>query len=307
MTLLKLLAFLSIVVGLFVALGLTPERVAQDILSILNRPRSMKWRVRMTKKQKREGWLEGVFRRTQNALTASERGGLFAGICMASFLLFVAGVVISVMIGNFILLPPLAIILAGIPFLYAHSVAAAYQRLAREEMETALSIVTTAYLRSDNLEQAVAENIAHIKPPLQGMFAAFLQDCKTNPDMKSAIRKLRRRYDNAVWFEWCDVLLDCQDDGYQKSTLLPIVGKLTDIRLVNSELDNLCYTARRNYSLIIIMLFALLPGLYVMRKSWFYALIATDIGKVILAGALMAVAVTYIVMLRLSKPIEYKR
>lgn len=307
MQLLNFIAFILLTVSIFLILRVTPQRVTQDILSIIHREKGLKWHIAMARKNRSESKINESIRYIQNALTASGKGGLFAGICMASFLLLLTGIIVSVLMNNLVLVLPLAGILAGIPFLYAQSTINAYNRLARDELETALSIVTTAYLRSDNLELAVKENISNIKPPLQDMFKVFLRDLKVNPDMNSALVRLRKQYANTVWQEWCDVLIDCQQDGYQKPSLVPIVAKLTDIRLINSEFDNLCYSARRGYITIMIMLIAVIPGIYLLNHEWFFILIGTNVGKVILALTLIAIAITFVRMLRVTKPIEFKR
>ena len=50
--------------------------------------------------------------------------------------------------------------------------------LTAAELETALSIITTAYLRSEDLQTAVEENINYLNPPVQGVFRSFLTRIK---------------------------------------------------------------------------------------------------------------------------------
>ena len=58
-----------------------------------------------------------------------------------------------------------------------------------------------------------------------------------NPDVQAALRILRGRIDNEVFREWCDAVSDCQHDRSLKTTLPPIVSKLSDMRNVNAELE----------------------------------------------------------------------
>ena len=49
------------------------------------------------------------------------------------------------------------------------------------------------------------------------------------------------RIDNTVFQEWCDALIACQHDRSLKTTLTPIVSKLSDMRVVNGELETMDY------------------------------------------------------------------
>ena len=112
-----------------------------------------------------------------------------------------------------------------------------YEKNTKEELETALSIITTSYVRSDDIVAAVRENIKYIKPPLRDVFKSFEGEATAiSSNIKRALYKLKSMVDNEIFWEWCDTLIQCQDDRTLKDTLLPIVAKLTDVRIVNSEL-----------------------------------------------------------------------
>ena len=48
------------------------------------------------------------------------------------------------------------------------------------ELETALSVITTAYLRTENFQQAVEENVRYLHPPVQEVFQHFLMRINTS-------------------------------------------------------------------------------------------------------------------------------
>lgn len=52
--------------------------------------------------------------------------------------------------------------------------------------------------------------------------------------------------DNAVFHEWVDAVVACQEDYNLKNTLPSIVSKLSDMRVVSSELDLLIYEPVKN-------------------------------------------------------------
>ncbi|HBN80460.1 MAG TPA: hypothetical protein DD433_03660, partial [Ruminococcaceae bacterium] len=66
-----------------------------------------------------------------------------------------------------------------------------------------------------------------------------------DPDVEAAIREMKPKIQNEVFQEWCDAVATCQYDRSLKSTLTPIVTKLSDVRVVNAELDYLVFEPRK--------------------------------------------------------------
>jgi hypothetical protein len=183
-----------------------------------------------------------------------------------------------------------------------------YKKHVETEIETALSSISTAYVRSDNIVGAVTENIGYLKPPVKGMFAGFVAETTAiNSDIKTALRHLRERIDNQIFREWCDCLLQCQDDRSMKTSLMPIVNKLTDVRIVNNELKTMLAEPKKEYMMMVILVIGNIPLLYLLNKDWFTALMNTVPGKIVLAVCGVVIAVTSLFMTKYTRPIEYKR
>ena len=92
-----------------------------------------------------------------------------------------------------------------------------------------------------------------------------------------------------------------------KDTLLPVVSKLTDVRIVNNELKGLLSAARNEYWVMVALVVGNIPLLYVLNKDWFHTLIYETSGKVVLGICGVVILVTALFMLKFTKPIEYKR
>ena len=123
-----------------------------------------------------------------------------------------------------------------------------YERHVKAELETALSIITTSYVRSDSIIDAVAENIDYLKPPVRGIFESFLAETTSiTPDVQMAIVHLKEKISDTIFEEWCETLQSCQNDRTLKDTLMPVVAKFTDVRLVNSSLKTMLAEARREF------------------------------------------------------------
>ena len=175
-------------------------------------------------------------------------------------------------------------------------------------METALSIITTSYVRNDNIINAVKENIRYLKPPIKGIFESFLAETSSiTPDIKVAILHLKEKISDSIFEEWCDVLLSCQNDRTLKDTLMPVVSKLTDVRLVNNSLKTMLDNARREYYTMVVMVVANIPILYIINKDWYNALMNTTLGKVVLAICALVIFITAMRLNKITKPVEYKR
>lgn len=208
MMLLYLTDCLLFAVGIVLAFGLTPARVESDLERLVARPRSLGEQIRAARGKRRTGQLWAALRQTRDALSATGKGGAFAVACALSLVLFFVGGVIALAIGNAFIAPVLAVGFALIPFGFALRTASLYRQKLREELETALSVMTTSYLRTDDLTAAVRENLPHLKPPVREVFAAFVTETScVSASVTGAIRNLAEKIDNTVFREWCQTLI----------------------------------------------------------------------------------------------------
>ncbi len=245
---------------------------------------------------------------TRDALTIVGKSNQFTLTCAVSLVLLIAGCIVAVMVDNFFMIPVFALAFSAIPFLFARNTIKAYDKHIREKMETAMSIVTTSYIRTEDIIGSVKENLAYLKPPIKEIFAGFVGDAMMiSSDTKASLRNLRERIDNDIFAEWCDTLISCQDDRTLKDTLLPIVSKLTDVRIVNNELKTVLDAAKNEYLTMVLLVVGNIPLIYALNKEWFNSLMFTIPGKIVLAVCGMTILVTAGFMMKFTKPIEYRR
>ena len=215
---------------------------------------------------------------------------------------------LAIVLNNFLLVPVLAMGMMFLLFWYIKLTAGHYKKDISTELETALSIITTAYLRSEDLQTAVEENINYLNPPVQGVFRSFLTRIKhIDPDMNAALAELKSTIDNEVWQEWCEALAACQYDHSLKSTLNPIVGKLSDMRIINGELENLVFAPRKEFISMAALVVLNIPLLYFLNKDWYATLMTTVPGKAVLAVCAAAIFLSFARVVKLTQPIEYRR
>ena len=308
MTAIYIVCFILMVVGIIFALRLTPEQINKDISQLFTKKESFKDRALSARGKKKKSKLITSLENMRRVLQETGKEKHFSIALMASLLLMVAGSIVAILIDNYFLIPVLAIAFAMIPFAYLLKTIGIYETHMREELETALSIVTTSYLRCENITTAVAENVAYLKPPMRGVFETFLAETTIiSPDVRRAIYNMKGKIKNSIFEEWCDTLIACQSDRTLNDTLMPVVEKLTDVRLVNNSLKTMLSEARREYYMMVMMVLANIPILYCINIEWYNALMHTVFGKIVLAICGVVILVTAVRMVRLTKPIEYKR
>jgi Flp pilus assembly protein TadB len=297
-----------LIAAIALLLGLTPGRITQDFARVITPIQSLSDKADIAQGRKKSRKISREFTVIREALEATGKVNQFAFVCSVSLFLFVGGVVLSLLIGNVFLMPLLAAVMACVPFFHAKSALAYYKKHTEAEIETALSIISTAYVRSGNIVNAVSENIGYLKPPVKDIFAAFVSETTAiNADIKAALRRLQGRIDNRIYREWVDCLIQCQDDRTLKTSLMPIVAKLTDVRIVNNELSTMLAEPRKEYWMMVLLIVGNIPLLYMLNREWFYTLTGTVLGKIILAVCGVVIAITALLMMKYTKPIEYKR
>ena len=308
MTFVYLICFLLLAVGAVLLLKLTPERITGDLMRFVSPKQTLRDKVLTRKGKKKSRKITVELRRIKDALEQTGKGNQFAVACAASLLLMIVGCVIAIMIDNPFLVPVFAIAFAMIPFIYAKRTVAYYDNHVKEELETALSIITTSDVRTDDIVSAVKENIQYLKPPVKDIFAGFVaENMMISSDVKQSIRHLKEKVNNSIFAEWCETLNACQDDRTLKDTLMPIVTKLTDVRIVNNEIKGMLSSARVEYYMMAGMVIGNIPLLYFLNKDWFNALMFTTLGKLVLAICGLVIIVTAVLMLRFTKQIEYRK
>ena len=302
----KLAASLFLIVAIVCFLRLTPKQIADDVMKMVTKEPSVRDQARALRTGKRKRSFGERLLYTQDALTAMGKESKFALVICASLVLFVAGAALAVLLNNIFLVPSFAAILAVIPFVYVRNSLSHYEKHVAEELETTLSVITTSYVRSENIITAVRENLGYIKPPLKEPFSAFVGDATLVTSTKQALRNLRTKIDDDVFREWVDALIHCQDDSKLSATLQPIVDKLKDVRLINSELSSLMASARMEYYTMAGLVVGNIPLLYVLNKDWFHTLVFKTPGKIVLGVCGAVIFVTYLFMLKYTKPVAYK-
>ena len=98
------------------------------------------------------------------------RADRYEAVKRLSLILFAVGGVLAMLIGNVYMVPIMGIGFSLAPIWYLRSTAASYKKHLNEELETAISIITTSYLRTEDLIRSVRENLPYINEPVRSQF-----------------------------------------------------------------------------------------------------------------------------------------
>jgi Flp pilus assembly protein TadB len=303
------MACIGMVTGFFILLRLSPMELTEAVFRRLTaKPKSVRDDINETTKRRKKSFIRREIDDTRTILKMTGREQKFPAVCAVSLLLFAAGASAAVMLGNLFLLPVLAAGMMFVPFWYIRLTQNHYKKAIAGELETALSIVTTAYLRNEDIRTAAEENLGYLNPPVLSVFRDFLARIRlVDPDVAAALQDMKMKIENDVFREWCDALTACQHDRSLKTILTPIVAKLSDMRIVNGELENLITEPRKEFIIMQVLVAGNIPLMYFLNRDWYHTLMHTLAGQIILAACAAVLFITTAFVIKLTQPIEYRR
>lgn len=182
-----------------------------------------------------------------------------------------------------------------------------YERFLGGELETALSLITTSYLRNDDILAAVEENLVYLNSPVRETFTTFCNTVKyIDANTPAAIELLKNSLDHALFRQWCDALLLCQENHILQATLPGIVSKFSDLKAQQEANETKMMLPLRQAISMVTLTAGFIPLMYLVNQNWYGYLIGTFFGQ--LAVTLTAVVVFFTIhkAIRLSKPIGYE-
>lgn len=155
----SIIASVLIIIAIAMLMDLSPERVTDDLMKLITPKDSLRDEARAIRGNKKKHGIYKTLMKMKTALSVTGKSNQFSLVCFLSIVLFAAGAIIAVLINNLFLLPVLSVAFALIPFFYTTNTLSYYDKRTKEELETTLSIVTTSYVRSDDIVSAVRENL----------------------------------------------------------------------------------------------------------------------------------------------------
>lgn len=309
MTALYFLAFLCMAAGVLVLLNLSPLSLLAALPGLLpHRKEKMKEKIKQSIHPKKLRGIKKIVAEARTILKVTNQGGRFASLCALALALSIAGVFLGSLLGNVFLAPVLGVGFALLPFLYILLASFGYKKRLNGELETSLSVVTAEYVRTEDIVSAIRESLDSCRSPVRDAFRDFIgQVTSVNANVELALGKIRNEIDSDVWREWIDAAIACQQNRTLKSTLQPIVRKLSDMRIVSSDLNVDMYAPFRDWTIMGGLLLSLPLLIRLLSMDWYHILMYTTGGHIILAVDAVVFFFSLIRVIRLTRPVEYRR
>ena len=312
MWIINILGFLLLVFGFFKVFGISFFEFILEGKEKVNRlnfskKRSIKKRVKEARNPRMKKGFGQIIYSARQMLILTGKTTLLSWISFLSAVLFVFGVLLGVILNNYFLAPVLGIGFGISPFVYVLFVSIRWQKELSEELETGLSIITSSYLRKEDIISAIAENVGYLNDPIKSVFESFVVETNyINSNTKAALRDLQKKIYHDVFYEWCEAVIACQENKEQKIVLMPIVTKLSDSRIVTEELQNIIYESLKDYIMVLVLFLANYPLLRLVNKDWYLALTDTTIGKIVIAITTAIVVFTLPRVIALTRNVTHK-
>ena len=285
-----------------VLLGETPLSVIRD--------NSFFHAERMSRKKKMEArWMRknSYFSRYLLKLTAvlkdcSVQTGV-ENVFRMKILLGLLGLIVGILMKNLLLAGVFVIGFFWMPTVYFKLAGIKYNRSVDDAIETVMSIITNSYLQGEDLKTAVMENIGRIEQPLKSTFREFLAETGfVDANIVKAIERMKTKVDNVYFGDWCDTLIQCQDDRELKYVLPSIVTKLNSIKRIQIELDGMMLEIYREFIYVVGIVVLNIPLMLLINAEWADILLNTFVGKVTVAtcAAILFLSSAYVVSVNKS-------
>ncbi len=304
----QVMTCIGIITGCFILFEINLTDFTGNIFNrLLGGPKGIREEILLQTNRKKKSFFRKEIEEVQSILKATDRENTFPFLCTLSLILFAVGAAFAAMIGNFFLVPVAAVGFMFIPFWYVKLTATHFKKDVSAELETALSIITTAYLRTEDILTSVEENLEYLNQPVKNIFQDFVSRIRLiDPDLEAALDELGTRISDDVFVEWVEALKACLYDRSLKTTLTPIVGKLSDMRIVNAELEYMVFEPRKEFITMVALVLGNIPLLYFLNQLWYDTLMHTVVGQIMLSITAVIIFISTARVVRLTKPIEYK-
>jgi Flp pilus assembly protein TadB len=215
------------------------------------------------------------------------------------------GLAIGLLMDNILLSFVLAAGLAYAPIQYLKFKQIGYTNMLNEQLETALAIITNTYIQVEDIIKAISDNLKRLDNPLLSIMKEFLAETNfIDANIVKALLKMKSKINNNNFHDWCDILIQCQEDRELKYVLPSIVDKMSDIKKIQLEFDTIMYNYYKDYISVTLVVVANIPLMYFLNKDWFTILTTTLSGKLVIAITCAVIFIATAYVIKVNKPVS---
>ena len=297
MTLFRVLTVVFIFFGLyFICRAIFGDKSIKSPQAILNARKEIITGKKLSKFEKFKANAEEVLRLSNTKMTW-EQFELLDVLCIA------VGVVIGLIFNNVILSVIMGGIMAYMPLVVLKMKQHKYSVYLNEQLQSALNTVTTAYLKNDDINLAVKENLHRIDEPLNTIFREFIaMNTFIDSDIVKNIKIMKEKINNGYFHEWCDYLMLSQKDRNMKYVLLTIVSEISEAKNMQQELNTAMFNIYKEFAMVAGLVIFIVPGVKLLNTDWYGYLVNTGVGKFVVALSYLVTSLSFIHVVKVTQP-----
>ena len=308
---LQVILIVLLVVGVCLLLNIT----LLDIVSIgkqgknmMQRKSNIKSLVSLYGKPKKKFFVAAEFLSAKEILKETRQEKGYIRLVLACIILAVAGFAVGKYVLNSFIVG-LIIAFAGFmtPIWRQKVYRNQYEKFIDMQLENCLSLITTSYIRHNDIIKAVKDNINSFDDAVKFAFQEFVSETAINPNMEDCIRNLQSKFNNSVFKEWCNVLIKAYNNAEVKENLIMVTKKLSTIRIIQDELDVETSSELSSYLILAFSVVGCYPMVWLVNKEWFSVYIETLPGHICVAVSAIVLLFSISKIISLLKPVKFER
>jgi hypothetical protein len=240
-------------------------------------------------------------------LAQSGMEGRFRSLMTRCFAFAILGSAAAFPLNNAAAAPLLSGLAFLIPIWRLKLYAIKYEKHISSGLESALSLVTASFIRSNNVEIAVSENLTYFDPLLRRVFEEFLCEYRLNANLETCIMHMSMKIGHRVFSEWCTALIKAVRNSALREDLASIVSKLSSARIIQENLDTEKSRILFQYVIMLILLVMTIPLIGLVNRDWFLCFFTHPLGKFAVAFGIFALVCGIQSLVRCSRPVRYRK
>lgn len=303
---LYLIVAIAVAAGLFILLQVNPVTLGKRLFTVVEeKPQNIRDTILAANGVKKPHAFSKAFEQMKEVLAWTGRTEQYRRYCGMALACSVIGVLVAVVLDNLLLIPVLAAFGLLIPPLYVLVTAAPYSKRVNSQAGTAMSIVTSSYLRTENLPQAVKENLPIMRGPIKKVFTRFWTQTEyVNADTEKALQDMSREFSGSIFREWCKVLQLCQHDRSQIGMLEPLLKKQHNTEITQIEIDSRAPAQLKDCRTMVLWVLGAYGLLAVYNINCLLYMFTSIPGQLVTTGTIAVLFLMFYRVVNVLKPIR---
>ncbi len=296
---------LLMILGLFLIFKINLKEFIIEIIIPFEKRVAQKRKINYLTRKK-ENFLSKQLVLIEEMMIVSGQKNKMASFKVSFILSSIFGFLLGLMLNNIPLAFVLAFGFALLPFIIMTKRMNEFQRNLVINLQSALALITSKYLHSEDFITAVTSVKERLQEPVKHIFSEFLVDMNfiDQANTEEAINKMKRKINHPLWIVWCNIAERSLKDNIYKMSLQDVVNDLNELVVTQNQIDTGTNMVISNYLRFVIIIAAGSIMFAVFYEPWYIAMTTTDVGRLAIAIMVLLIILVGIYMAKISKPIK---